>query len=964
MKQLIYSLLLAAALGLPAYSQSQALDGALEGSIESPDGGRIANATVRAVNQGTNLTREAMTGSDGQYQLNLLPPGQYTVTVEQKGFNKSTRNGVVLRAGQTVTLDFKLVVGDVATIVEVTEEIPVIEVGSTVRANTYEERVVRNLPTAGRSLMDFFVVQPGVNAPVISTGGSGTGTASTSYGGLGFRQMNVDGVSNNIQGGARNLVISQDAVAEFQTVTNFTAEFGRVAGGLQNAFTRSGTNEWHGSGFLFARNKALSKAPFFIQAGRGKPDFFRYNYGGTIGGALKKDKIFVFGSYERWAQDNPVISTFPVATAQRLGVAPENYGDWITAFRAHTLTAKLDWQLNEKNRLSSRYNYYFDRESPLGGGNNTREQAARFDEEPNSVTSQLVTTLGPNKLNEFRFHFANRPIRNPVLDPARPNINIQGVGTFNGNRDGNFSSLEQGFQIINNFTWTKGRHNLKAGIDLLPVSFRERTRDLNGQFTFSGLAAVAGVRPAVPALDQFLFTEQRLVDPATGRPYTYTQFVQAIGQEFFEARVINQGYFIQDDIRVNSRLKVNAGLRYELFTRPEGNAGNPNVAGSGKIPQDYNNWAPRVGVTFDPAGDGKTVVRGGYGIYYNTTVAQTFNTFLRGDGVSVFSVNVTPTQAGAPEFRRDRAPSLNLGLDRALVSDIRVFNESFDDPMVHSLFASFERQILSNTSVSLTYSGVFGRDLPYSLIDNLRPDGTLPDGRRRWARTNRPIPQVGNVFRAVSDGYQDYNGLILVVTRRFSRGLMFQAGYHYSKTEGVAYTNSPGAFTGFGITNSPADPQDARVDVGPGDWDMRHRFTLTGVWEPRIAALRGAADAILNGWQVAPRIITNTGFAFSATTGRDDNNDGVQNDRPVGQGYNAFYLPEQFALDLRLTRNFRVGELGRVELIGEAFNLTNYRNVTNVQRVWGINTTPNANFNTATSAEISRQFQLAIRYSF
>lgn len=949
-----------------AFGQSQAIDGNVEGVIRAQDGSPIAGAPVRITNTGTGLVRETESNEQGQYRIQLLPVGAYSVNASKAGFSNQLRSGVTLGAGQTLTLDFTLQVGEVATTVEVTEEIPAVEVGRTsAYSNIYSEREARNLPAAGRSLLDFFVMNPAVNAPPLSTGGSGTGTPSLSFGGLGFRQINVDGVSNNIQGGARNLVISQESIGSFQLSNNYPAEFGRQASVLMNSFTQSGTNDLHGSGFLFARNKALSARPFLQAPGAVKPEFFRYNFGGTASGAIVKNKAFFFATYERWTQDLPVVSTFGGAqqaqVIQTLGIDPSSVGTYTTSFRAHTITAKVDYELNSRNRLSARYNYYFDRESPLQGGQQTREVATRFDEAPQSFTTQLVTSASPTLLNEARFLFATRGIENGVINPLNPLINLTGIGSFNGNADGVFSSREQGFQFIENVTWNRGVHSLKMGIDILPVKFRERTRNLNGTFNFAGLAA-AGGRAAVTPLQQYLNTVGRAVDPATSQPFTYTQFTRALGQEFFSASVVNQGYFFQDDWRVTSRLKLNLGLRYELFWRPEGIA-NPDYPATGVIPQDKNNWAPRLSMAWDPWGQGKSVVRMGYGIYYNTTVAQTFNTFLRGNGREVRNVTITGTQAGAPAFTRGAVPVFSGGTVQ--VSNLNVFASQFDDPMVHSYFVSFDQELAAGHALSVQYLGNRARKLPYARLSNLRATGQLPDGRTLYGGTaNRPDPRFGNIFTTVSDGDQNFNGMLVTVTRRSRAGLSFQAGYLYQNVKGVAYVNGSGAFTNFGATVVPSAPERPSFDEGPGDFSQPHRFTLTGVWAPKLNSLAGAAAALVNGWQLSTRTIAQSGFPFSPLTGQDNNGDTQFVDRPTGIGYNSYRLPTYATIDLRLTRNFLAGEHRNLEFIAEVFNLTSRLNVTNVNRTFGPNATANASFNQATAAETSRQFQLAVRYSF
>jgi hypothetical protein len=942
-----------------AWAQGQAIDGNIEGAVLDRQGAPVAMATVRATNLGTGLRKETNTDESGRYRLQLLPSGMYTLSVTKDGFRPVNKTGIELLSGRVVVSDFALEVGDVATVIEVTSAAPLVEAGRTEMSNTYGERVARNLPTMGRNMLDFFVLQPGVNANALNTQGSGTAPPLVVYGGMGFRQTNIDGVSNTLQGGNRNLLISQESIAEYQTVMNASAEFGRVAGGLQNAFTRSGGNAWHGSGYWFGRNKDTAATPFLQAAGAPKPDFFRHNFGNTLSGPIQRDRMFFFVNYERWMQDLPVVSTIPLAAAAQLGIPRENVGTYITSFRAHTVAAKQDWQVSKNHRLSTRYNFYFDRESQLQGGLQSRDVSTRFDESPWAWTTQLVSTLKPTLLNEFRILYMNRQVEQGVLNPAAPNINVSGVGSFNGNANGSYTFREHGWQLVNNTSWTKGSHQVKFGLDIIPVSFAESTTNINGGFVFGGLPAAAG-RPAVTPLQQFLNTEARVVDPATGQPFTYTRFTQSVGRRLYEATMLQQGYFVQDDWRLSNRFKVNAGLRYEFFARPNGNL-NPLLPATGNIPEDRNNIAPRLGFAWDLFGSSKTVLRGGYGIYYNTPAAQTFTAYLRGNGVEVVNINVLPNAPGAPAFTRGPVPQVT-GV--SAISDIRLIGAGFQDPMVHSFFFTVDQELSKNHSLQLSYMGTRGRDLPLSLIDNLTQVGTLPDGRRRWTGANRPDPRFGNIFRAASDGFQNYNGLVATLTRRLSHGLSLQASYHYSKTEGVAFTNQPGSIVGFGIAISPSDPQNPRVDRGPGDFDMRHRFTLTGVYETQFQGLTGFTRRVVNGWMLASRTIAQTGFAFTGTTGADDNGDSVFNDRPVGAPYNSYNLPGYFTIDLRLARIFTVKERHKFEVIAETFNTANRLNATNVVRVFGLGTAPNANFRMPTQAETQRQLQLAVRYSF
>jgi len=350
-------------------------------------------------------------------------------------------------------------------------------------------------------------------------------------------------------------------------------------------------------------------------------------------------------------------------------------------------------------------------------------------------------------------------------------------------------------------------------------------------------------------------------------------------------------------------------------------------------------------------------VRGGAGLYYNVVVAQTYNTFLRGNGVDVVNVNVTPTTAGAPAFTRGKVqPPTGV----SVVSDVRVMDDDFEDLQVASWFTTWDQELVKDLAVSLTYQGNKTSNLPVALNENLRQVGVLPDGRRQWSSANRPDPRFGNIFVSTSLGEQRYDGFVGTLTKRYSSGYSAQLSYHLSKTRGTAFVND---FTGFGVFTSPSDPLDISADDGPSDFDMRHRVSATAVWEPSIASATGLTGALVNGWKLSSRIIVSDGFRFNATTGQDTNGDTIFNDRPSGQGYNSFTLPRYATVDLRLDRSVSIGDR-RIEFIVEGFNLTNRLNPTNVNRTWGPNATANANFNSATAAETARQFQLAARFSF
>jgi hypothetical protein len=934
--------------------QSQAIDGNIDGYVRSQDGTELGEAHIRVSNMETGFTREADTNKDGYYIVQLLPPGAYSVSASKPGFSTSVRNSIALLVGQVVRVDVQLPVGNVRTVVEVTDEAPTVEVGRTATySNVYTEREALNVPLSSRNPLEFYVFDPVLNSQRVSNGGSGTSTPTLSFGGYGTVLYNVDGVSNNIASSARNVVMSGDAISEYQTLVNYPAEFGGTAGPILNAISRSGTKDWHFSLYFLTKQKQLAARPFLLSPTAPTPEFQRYNYGATVSGPLIKDRVFFFLSYERWVQNLPVISTFggsqQAQIAQELGISPSSIGTWTTTFRAHTGTAKVDIEVNQKNRLSLRYNIYNDRESPENAGQFTREDSTGYLDTPQSGTAQLVTTLSPSMLNELRFLYGFREVVNPVLHPFNPAVNISGIGTFNGNANGDYQYYESGYQIADNFTWNRGPNSFKMGFNLLPANYQDRTTNWNGTFSFSGLSANA-LRGAASPLQQYLDTVQGAIDPSTGLPYTYSQFSRSTGSLFYNATQFNTGYFAQDDLRLGPNLKLNFGLRYEFFGRPDGNL-NPAYPQTGMIPQEWGEFAPRVGLAWDPFGNGKTVIRAGYGIYYNPAGPGNYDSWERQNGLTVKSITVLPTQAGAPAFTLGQVPSFTGGV--AAVPNIYAVASNFKDGESQSYSAGVERELFNGFSLAVSYLGNHVTNLEYALPTNLTAVGQLADGRVLYGGTsNRPNASIGTVYSIQSSGtYQHYNAVLAVIKQRLSHGVTFQAGYQYQHIYGCLDRINPTV-------------SGACFDQGVGSFNQPNHFTTTTVWEPRFNISNRVAASVLNGWLLSNTSMVQNGLPFNAVTGQDTNRDGSINDNPIGFGLNTFRAPLYVQIDFRATRKFQVGELGRVEVFAEALNSTNHENIYGVNTTWGLGTTPNASFGAATTAEIPRQWQMGIRYSY
>jgi hypothetical protein len=651
------------------------------------------------------------------------------------------------------------------------------------------------------------------------------------------------------------------------------------------------------------------------------------------------DRAFFFLNYERWVQDSPAISTFGGAQqatiAQQLGLPLSEVTTWNNSFRAHTVTVKGDVVLNAKNRLALRYNMYNDHESGSDSGAVTRHEAPGFNDEPQGGTAQLVTVVSPSLLNEFRFLYSFRPVQQPTLSPRNPAVNISGVGTFNGNANGNYWYLESGFQIIDNVTWNKGRHTLKAGFDILPVNFQDTTSNLNGTFSFA-------------SLQQYLKTVDGVINTATGKPYSYTQFTQTTGSQVYDATVVQQGYFLQDDIRVTPRLQVNAGLRYEFFLRPGGNL-NPAYPLTGHIPQQYDEVEPRLGVAWDPFGKGKTVIRAGYGIYHNFYSPQSFEGWERNNAITVRSVTVLPTDPGAPAFTLGPVRSVAGG--KAAIPNLNQIDPNLKDTMMQSWDVVGEKEILPGYSLSLSYYGVRTTHLYYSQLGNLRPTGAvLADGRIVYGGlATRIDPNIGAIQTITSEGtWLNYNAFLVTFTRQLRNGLHLQAGYQRQKITTCADHATPMA-------------DGSCFNRGRMNFDQPNRFTATAVWEPKTHLENRALSYLANGWGISNTTMIENGLPYSALSGLDLNGDLSGNDRVVGSAYNGYRMTPYVEIDFRLTRSFKILERGKLEFYGEGLNVTDHANIT------GVNTAPSTasnSFGAPTTAAIPRQFQLGFRASF
>lgn len=926
----------------PAFSfaQSNATDGALEGFIQDATASTVPNATVIATNLRTGGVSSATTGTDGYYRFALLQVGEYELLVTAPGFGEYRQTGIRLSAGQKARVDIGLELGGAAETVTVKADAAIAVSSQAATGEVLPEEAVRTLPITSRNVYNFHLLGPGVKGRP----STGFGTTSFYVGGAQRMQWYMDGIDNTSRNGGRQIrlvITTPENVEEMQLMTgNYSAEFGRAAGGVINVITRSGGNQFNGSITAMDRpSSIISKSP--LAATKVKQTWSMFD--ANLSGPLVRDRIFIFGNYEYnpYTAQNPVTITPANLAALKLPV--EELKD-MGGETFHTPSAKVSFKANARNSGFFRFNRFTNRQPGNASGLSSLSRGNIYKDRMNGFGGQLATILGQSLLNELR---GGLNIRNTWNTPPCVGadegrlVNVAGVANFGCQLGAASTSTEQSFELLDNVTRTMGAHTWKSGVNFQTV----RNAPTSGQpatFSFNGLAAANG-RPAVSALDQYLRTLAGDVDPATGRPYTYTQLAQNIGDPSVQLRFNFVNVFTQDEWRVNQNLTLNFGLRYEVIMYPTLDANAP-YPQSREIATDTNNFAPRVGFNWAPGSDQKTAIRGGYGIYYDnpglnlaTGAAQTSTRLL--------SYQVQGGAAGAPVYPR----TLNAADPSfSVVPSITAFDPDFETMYAHNASIQMTRELARNVALSVGYSYWAHRNGPYTHDVNLAaPVSYLADGRPVYAgAANRPDTRFRAINMVSSGAEGTYHGLDLSLRRRFDNGLQFTFNYGWSRAR------ANGNLEGGTVT----DPSNVDFDWGPSNFDQPH--TVSGQWSYTPKLSTGATW--LNGMQFSSTTFYGSGLPFTPASGVDLNNDLVLNDVIVGSTRNSARLPDFFQTDLRVARRFNFGTTRKaVEVLVESENLFNRLNATAV-----VTNATAADFGRVTATRPGRYVQLGARFFF
>ncbi len=1099
--------------GVKIQAQSVSI-ASVTGRVTDPSGAVISSAQVKITALSTNTVYSAVTGSDGLYSFPSLSIGAYTLEVSAPGFQTYSQKGISLQVNEAAQVNVTLKVGAVSDKVEVEADVNMVQTQQNSISQVVDQERIVELPLNGRDPTQLITISGAAIDHVDGTNISNKSfytSHSIAVAGSAGNTTNylLDGGDNNDSFTNVNMPFPfPDALAEFSVETSvLPARNGLHPGGLVNAVTKSGSNQWHGDVFEFVRNGSVNAVNYFAA---GQDSLKRNQFGGTFGGRIIPNKLFFFGGIQETIlrQDpsgssaviptqaalNGDFSTIDSAACQANGKAraikdpqtgaslgPTNQIDptrydpsavlFVTkylpvsqtdqcgnlrygvpvVYDARQYVTRVDWTLNQKNQLYGRYLHdNYDQPAPWNPSNYLYTTTLGVLEKPQTLVLGETYTINPTTLNSFHFTYGRRSVaRFPNtngIDPAK--LGVQNIWTPPLAQDNlqlavsnSFSTGGSGFskwgitsfQEADDIDLTRGKHQIALGGDV----FRTQNNQ-NDEYNDSGTFSFTGV-----------YSNDPLLDFLTGYMPGFTQTLQ---QDYSYRQTLVELY-AQDTVRLNSHLVMNAGVRWEPTLPPHDffNRGSvfslkgyvsgkqSTVFPNGPIGQYYygdpgvnknftsDHWlniSPRLGFVWDPRGDGRTTIRIGGGILYDSL--GTFLTYRVTGQNAPWGVTVNET-SGPYHFHDpwSTVPGGNPFPLPLFPPSNYVFPQNAADaflepkalpPTLETWNLGVQHQFGQNWIASITY---LGNETSHLMVGNeINPatyipgtwtgpgscgaltvapgaNGTACSGtgntqaRRFLSLIN---PTQGKYFSATLLGFNgisaNYEGVLASIEHRLSNGYTILANYTYSRCHGVAPVTSLGG----PVIENPANP---KGDYGPCTYDSPQLFNASVVYFSRVKSSNRALSFLLNDWQIAPLVRFSTGLPINPVDGTDRSLTGVGLDRPnlnsgvplyiagtrtskqyqyvnpaafsvnaLGTFGNASHLmlrgPSYFDVDSSISRKFKATERVNVDLRVEAFNVTNHPNLNNP----GVSNPTSSTFGQIKSAQDPRIMQGAFKVIF
>lgn len=931
MPRLLAITFFAALLATPLAAQTGAADGSIRGSVLDPSGSAVAGAAANARNLETGFERTAVSNAAGEYEIPLLPPGRYEVKITAKGFAAFDQKGVEVLLAKSSSLDVKLGLESSSQSVTVESDVTILTTSGADVGGDINSLAMENLPLTTRNTFNLALFAPGFNGRRDDEFGNPT----FAFGGLQRKGFLIDGIDNSQRGGPGRLgIFAPETVQEVRVLSNaMDAEYGRTVGGMISMITRGGTNDIHGEGLVLLRRPGTVARPS-LAAVKSFEEWATYS--GNVGGPVRRNKLWYYASGEYEPYDYPRAVTITPANAAALKLPASDLGSLAFKQRFQTFLGRADYRLDDRNSFYLRYNSYWDpSKNNSSAGLEVNSASINFNDRNVTWASQWTSILSDSTVNEFRFGSLQREFYRPQVAPQLlPTITISGVATLGSDSSATQYYLEHQYDFIDALNRRYGRHQFKFGFDIATIHVISQDR-LTQTFSFSSLT-------------NYLNTVNGVINPATGTTNWYTQLVQAFGHNVANHNTQSYNFYAQDTFQATRSLTLSYGLRYELLKYPALDSTAP-LANSRTVRTDPYDFAPRFG--FSWKADDKTVIRGGVGVFYDTTNLRLLSQVIRQNGSNVLSYTITPTTPGAPIF-----PNLLASPAGTLTKpSVTTFSPDFKLLRTQQANVQAERAIGNNFSVTAGVQYYGGRHIPVLIDTNLgAPLSYLADGRPVFSNANRPNTSFSQILQLSSIANSKYYGGYLATTRRFSQGIQFTASY----TLGYAFnTNDSTGDAGSNVTDST----NLKRDYAKSSSDQRHRFVLQGTWQPR------SKNLLLDGWMISPNVTLTSAFPVNVVQGSDLNGDGINNDRPLFRGRNDTPGYGFKEVNLRISREFRYRERYSIELIGEAENLLNSLNAactTGGCTGAVVNTYNAADFKRITGATDSRQIQIGGRIRF
>jgi Carboxypeptidase regulatory-like domain/TonB dependent receptor/TonB-dependent Receptor Plug Domain len=944
-------------------TNGQTFRGTILGTVTDTSGAAVSGATVSVKNTGTGLLRTVNTGDDGSYSAPELPIGTYSVTVEKSGFKVGLVNGISVEVSTERRADVVLQPGDVSQTVEVSgDTLPQVESTSNTLGGIIESTVVTNLPVNGRDYQKLIFLVPGVAGSPDQITDSPGSYGIFSVNGARGRSNNflLDGTDMN--DGYRNdpaineagvfgtpaTILPIEAIAELRVLSNFEAEYGRSAGGVVNIVTKSGTNDIHGTGFEFLRNNALDARNFFNQVGSPQNPFHNNQFGGAIGGPIRRDKTFFFVDYEAMREKGAESSTACVPTAQDIATAtaanggpvnpviaallaknpwpaPNLGGSCLTdgidgqtpvtanvslatpfSNRVDSAIVKIDHNINEKNLLTGRYYIGDSSQSfPLAlvGGGLVPGYNTATPTRVQLISISYVSTITPSVVSEVRLgwnrfaegffpqdrNFDPTSIGLDTLDPSfgnaspynfgLPKISISGLAPIGADNGDPRQRVDTNWHYIDNISWKHGKHDIRFGYEFRRTSISQIfNRGFRGNLAFSTTTDSTTGLVTATGLQEFL----------AGTPTGGSQRQGNTNRNTVENS--HAGY-IQDSYRWKKNVTLNLGLRYDYFgimQEKQGNFTNVDTAtglgvlvGQSRLYQpDYNNWGPRVSLAWDVTGRGKTVIRAGYGIFYDAFSQDMFmghlpfnSGFDPGPAYSGFgpnpissaSANPGPITAGFPVYGFARPMGDAFGVD----PHIRT-------PYMQNFNLNFQQELTRKTVFQIGYVGSNGHKL-FRFRDINQPTQGQIDAAD-LACTCINIYDVPRHYASSPFFYINYQESSANSNYNAMQTSLRLTDWHgFTSTVNYTWSHSiDDASDGEDYVPNASQPNDSTAPIGSNrgnsNFDVRNRFTWNFVYQ--FPNRKGSWQRVTDGWGLNGIVTVQSGQPFQLNYNFEDDYDG------------------------------------------------------------------------------------------